>query len=201
MSRATQDYATLRMASCTGLSPSVGHLSRYFHSPCFLRYCGPTTPKVPQHLRFGLFPVRSPLLGESFLFSLPTGTKMFQFPAFAHCFSSVTGLQPAGLSHSDIHGSKIICISPGLFAAYHVLHRLQEPRHPPYALSYLLTIPISLRAVSAESCTFGKFTFSCSFFVFPSRNYKEFLCCPICQRSFSCGFFRTFLWRITDSNR
>ena len=37
---------------------------------------------LPQ-LRFGLFPGRSPLLGESLLFSLPAGTKMFQFPAFA----------------------------------------------------------------------------------------------------------------------
>ena len=35
-----------------------------------------------QH-RFGLFPGRSPLLGESLLFSLPGGTKMFQFPPFA----------------------------------------------------------------------------------------------------------------------
>ena len=35
------------------------------------------------HRRFGLFPGRSPLLGESLLFSLPAGTKMFQFPAFA----------------------------------------------------------------------------------------------------------------------
>ena len=35
------------------------------------------------HTRFGLFPVRSPLLGESLLFSLPAGTKMFQFPPFA----------------------------------------------------------------------------------------------------------------------
>ena len=26
--------------------------------------------------------------------------------------------------------------SPKLIAAYHVLHRLREPRHPPYALSY-----------------------------------------------------------------
>ena len=33
--------------------------------------------------RFGLFPVRSPLLGESLLFSLPGGTKMFQFPPLA----------------------------------------------------------------------------------------------------------------------
>ena len=35
------------------------------------------------HTRFGLVPVRSPLLGESLLFSSPAGTKMFQFPAFA----------------------------------------------------------------------------------------------------------------------
>ena len=37
---------------------------------------------LPQR-RFGLFPVRSPLLGESCLLSLPAGTKMFQFPAYA----------------------------------------------------------------------------------------------------------------------
>ena len=35
------------------------------------------------HIQFRLFPVRSPLLGESLLFSFPAGTKMFQFPAFA----------------------------------------------------------------------------------------------------------------------
>ena len=48
------------------------------------------------------------------------------------CFSSlrsppyqwVTGLQPAGLPHSDIRGSMVICTSPRLFAAYRVLHRL-----------------------------------------------------------------------------
>ena len=34
-------------------------------------------------LRFGLFPGRSPLLGESRLFSFPRGTKMFQFPRLA----------------------------------------------------------------------------------------------------------------------
>ena len=40
------------------------------------------TPHV-QARRFGLLPVRSPLLGESLLISLPPGTKMFQFPGFA----------------------------------------------------------------------------------------------------------------------
>jgi hypothetical protein len=39
-----------------------------------------------------------------------------------------------GLPHSDIPGSPIARISPGLFAACHVLHRLSVPRHPPDAL-------------------------------------------------------------------
>ena len=33
--------------------------------------------------QFGLFPVRSPLLGESLLISVPGGTEMFHFPPFA----------------------------------------------------------------------------------------------------------------------
>ena len=62
---------------------------------------------------------------------------MFQFPTFAPHYE-VTGLLPAGLPHSEIKGSKIICISPLLIAAYHVLRRLREPRHPPSALAYFL---------------------------------------------------------------
>ena len=83
VSRATQGTATLRMASYTGRSPALARCSNLFYSPYFLRYRGPTTPRAPKRSGFGLFPVRSPLLGESLLFSLPTGTKMFQFPAFA----------------------------------------------------------------------------------------------------------------------
>ena len=43
----------------------------------------------------------------------------------------------SGLPHSEILGSKPVCGSPKLFAAYHVLHRLLAPRHSPYALSSL----------------------------------------------------------------
>ena len=50
----------------------------------------------------------------------------------------VTGLLPAGLPHSEIFGSILVCKYPKLIAAYHVLLRLQEPRHPPYALIYAL---------------------------------------------------------------
>ena len=50
----------------------------------------------------------------------------------------MTGVLPAGFPHSDICGSKIICISPQLFAAYHVFLRLLVPRHPPCALFCLI---------------------------------------------------------------
>ena len=59
------------------------------------------------------------------------------------CFSSprsppfrMTGIYPAGLPHSEIHGSRVTCTSPWPIAAYRVLHRLREPRHPPRALGY-----------------------------------------------------------------
>jgi uncharacterized membrane protein len=60
---------------------------------------------------------------------------MFQFSAFAPL--RVTGLQPAGFPHSEMYGSKDICSSPYLIAAYHVLLRLSKPRHPLCALSNL----------------------------------------------------------------
>lgn len=40
-------------------------------------------PRTPEGARFRLFRVRSPLLTESLLMSLPPGTKMFQFPGYA----------------------------------------------------------------------------------------------------------------------
>lgn len=42
-----------------------------------------------------------------------------------------------GFPHSEIRGSKLIRSSPRLIAAYHVLHRLSAPRHPPNALKAL----------------------------------------------------------------
>jgi hypothetical protein len=62
---------------------------------------------------------------------------MFQFPWFASV-SRMLGLPPNRLPHSDIHGSMLVCSSPWLIAAYHVLRRLPEPRHPPHALSSLI---------------------------------------------------------------
>ena len=42
-----------------------------------------------------------------------------------------------GFPHSEILGSKLVRSSPRLIAAYHVLHRLSAPRHPPNALKAL----------------------------------------------------------------
>src|SRR6185436_16096210 len=42
-----------------------------------------------------------------------------------------------GFPHSEISGSKYVGNSPELIAAYHVLHRLSVPRHPPNALVVL----------------------------------------------------------------
>ena len=61
---------------------------------------------------------------------------MFQFSGFAPL--RVTTLQVAGLPHSEICRSPRMCQSPQLIAAYHVFHRLQDPRHPPYALCNFL---------------------------------------------------------------
>ena len=67
------------------------------------------------------------------LLSLPPGTEMFQFPGFAP-LARYQLLGADGLPHSEICGSRDICSSPQLIAAYHVLHRLREPRHPSCAL-------------------------------------------------------------------
>ena len=39
-------------------------------------------------------------------------------------------------------GSKVVCTYPNLIAAYHVLLRLLEPRHPPFALFFLFLCEI-----------------------------------------------------------
>ncbi len=62
------------------------------------------------HVRFRLFPVRSPLLRKSLLSSFPEGTEMFQFPSFAsfaYVFSKgYPNITPDRLPHSEIPGSK-----------------------------------------------------------------------------------------------
>ena len=81
----------------------------------------------------------------------------FLFLELLRCFTSLgvalqtyvfslqwQGITPDGLLHSDISGSKLLCSSPKLFAAYRVLHRLLMPRHPSCALCSLTTKKIGV---------------------------------------------------------
>ena len=174
------------------------------------------------HPRFGLFPGRSPLLGESLLFSLPAGTKMFQFPAFASpIFMVIAALQAAGLSHSEIRESMVICTYSRLIAAYHVLHRLCEPRHPPSALScFFLPTPHDARerpelrntGWTEHTQRHGAHTFGC--IVLRLRFFFTFLQSCLYQHvnelsrtarqrrtRIDCVYPFLKMWRITDSNR
>ena len=101
--------------SRTGLSPSVTGLSRTV--PLNKKSSDPvqpspytSQPRAPEGAWFRLFRVRSPLLTESLLMSLPPGTKMFQFPGCAspsYVFRCVIPRQNrGGFSHSDTPGSK-----------------------------------------------------------------------------------------------
>ena len=56
-----------------------------------------------------------------------------------------------GFPHSDISGSKCVGNSPELFAAYHVLHRLSVPRHPPNALVVLDSTTVCQRRMIFRS--------------------------------------------------
>ena len=108
--------STGRPPSLTGLSPSVVPLSSGVQIvtslvtvACSCRYKTrvPTTPH-PQprqgitRMWFRLIPVRSPLLGESFLLSFPRATKMFQFarlpPQYLWIQYWVTRRYPGGVS-------------------------------------------------------------------------------------------------------
>ena len=72
-----------RLPGCHRLWPIVPDrsTSRLVAHSLALKPDRPYNPTV-QARWFGLFRVRSPLLAESLLFSLPVGTEMFHFPTF-----------------------------------------------------------------------------------------------------------------------
>ena len=75
---------------------------------------------------------------------------MFQFRRFpSYTYLIQYRIPCGGFPHSEISGSKFICNSPKLIAAYHVLHRLLMPRHSPCAL-ISLTFVDARQALSAK---------------------------------------------------
>ncbi|CAN0298778.1 unnamed protein product [Ectocarpus sp. 4 AP-2014] len=108
--------------TCTGLSPSTAPLSKGFQ---FIAHqmSWSYNPIVAETTMVWTNPISlAATIGITFVFSssayLDVSVQRVCPPY------GVTGLQPAGLPHSDIHGSTLVCSSPRLFAAYHVLLRL-----------------------------------------------------------------------------
>ena len=92
---------------------------------------------------------------------------MFQFrrfPTYAYLIQRrLTEYCSAGFPHSEICGSKLMCSSPQLIAACHVLLRLLMPRHSPCALFSLTssarTAYHSLPPVGESSLTSSRLLF------------------------------------------
>ena len=109
--RVTQDCTRPHLCPCTELSSSMVELSRSFHSTSgyhnvllLPRRC------IATHAVWALPRSLATTWGIIVLFSLPPGTKMFQFPGFASApYGGIAALQAAGLSHSEIPGSTVIC--------------------------------------------------------------------------------------------
>ena len=93
----------------------------------------------------------------------------FLFLRVMRCFSSPgsphalrdAATAGGGLPHSEIRASMSICLYARLIAAYHVLLRLREPRHPscallsfPYNFAFLLRITSDCSARRARSVFF-----------------------------------------------
>ena len=83
MPRSTQVPAVSFSVSGTGLSPALAKLSSFLPLPTPESRMPALQPRMDGSTRFGLFPLRSPLLRESRLISFPSGTEMFHFPELA----------------------------------------------------------------------------------------------------------------------
>ncbi len=119
-----------------GLHVSRPTLSYSMRLPFHVRGYHPLWPDFPDCstktyaiTSTGLFRVRSPLLTESRLISIPPVTEMFQFTGFApltYVFSQ-RYRRSGGFPHSEIFGSKHICRLPEAY------RRLSRPSSPSVA--------------------------------------------------------------------
>ena len=145
-------HQEVRSISHTGLSPSSACLPRHFrYASVFYNFPGhPHAALQHRSRRFGLLRVRSPLLAESLLISIPGLLRWFTSSGVApppyFIRTRGPGIAPCGLPHSAVRGSMDMCSSPRLFAAYHGLLRLAAPRHSPWTYISLDHIIISVRS-------------------------------------------------------
>ena len=101
------------------------------------------------------------------VFSSPYLDVSVQAVPHIYLFDSVYVTLAGGFPHSEICGSKLICSSPQLIAACHVLLRLLMPRHSPYALIRLNFLLNFLQLFSLNCLSFIEHLF---WFYFRSKK-------------------------------
>ena len=135
----------------------------------------------------------------------------FLFLLVLRCFSS-QGWLPCGWHTFSMPGCPIrrsgdlmlVCSSPQLIAAYHVLHRLSEPRHPPYALKCFKRVITITRHLQLKYLLPNM---SKNYFLFPERiHLREFVADVMVTNqqtitSHHLVWKNFLLWRISESNR
>ena len=135
VSRVTQDSTTLTLASRTRLSRPTAPLSSGFRS---------RAPRVSSWSYYPGDASTTPVWAPPLSLATTRGITVVLFscgyldvsvPRVRLPYRDV-GHEPDGLPHSETRGSTGICPYPRTIAAYRVLHRLREPRHPPSALSH-----------------------------------------------------------------
>ena len=131
--------------------------------------CGAPFQKLPLTFAAGASTVLQPRVMHCYILGLGScafarhylrNHFCFLFLRVMRCFSSPgspptrwgTAIANGGLPHSEIRASMGICPYARLIAAYHVLRRLREPRHPSCAL---LSFPfLFLRKVAFDNLSF-----------------------------------------------
>ena len=108
----------------TGLSPSTAVLSKTFWFPKVSLSVVLQPRRVRKRDGLGSAPFARHYSGYRLFFLFLRVLRCFSSPG-SPTLTSVHGLQPCGLPHSDMLGSIPVCRSPSLFAAYHVFHRLR----------------------------------------------------------------------------
>jgi hypothetical protein len=112
----------------------------------YLKICS-QRDRIFFHLRaeFRLIPFRSPLLRESqirslFFQLLRCFTSLACLPMPIYLAQGIMSLHMMGFPIRKSPDISLFVSYPRLIADYHVLHRLLQPRHPPYTLILLFSI-------------------------------------------------------------
>jgi hypothetical protein len=101
-------------------------------------------PYSRNYMDLGYSPFARHYLGNHYCFLFHRVLRCFSSPGSLSDYSEFPVFNRKGFPIRKSADRKDICSSPQLIAAYHVLHRLWEPRHSPYALNYFLCCTYNL---------------------------------------------------------